>query len=57
MSLLTFKAPNLGNIKTAPSFHPADQNTCALKLFNKGNIHNISPRMVFSPGPRETKHA
>lgn len=57
MSLPTFKAPNLGNIKTAPSFRPPDQNTCALKLFNKGNVHNISPRMIFSPGLRENKHA
>lgn len=49
MGVLAFKAPNLGNIKTAPSFHPLDQNMCTFKLFNKDNICNISSRMTFSP--------
>lgn len=53
MSLLTSKAPNLGNVKTTPSFYSPDKNTCALKLFNKDNISNISPRIIFSPKSEE----
>lgn len=57
MTLLTFKAPKSGNIKTPPPFHPPDQNTGVLKLFNKDNSHNVSSRMVFSQCLRKTKHA
>lgn len=39
----------LGQHQNCSFFQPHDQNTCALKLFKKDNIHNVSPRMIFSP--------
>lgn len=52
MTLLTFKAPKSGNLTTVLSFHPPDQNTCTLKLFNKGNTH-ITQNGIF---PKSEDH-
>lgn len=41
MTLLICKTPKSGNIKTAPSSHPPDQNACAFQLFNTENNHII----------------